>query len=125
MAKKVLIVCLACYTVLFLITGCQQKTLYFKGEGDYWEGSYTSNQTSNSENGEFMFGYKGKGKEKVGEVVYEITSNTGDRSGNINVDGRRFTHTTACSGCAKTSEDGEFKVVIKWDGKKDEFVLKR
>lgn len=124
-AKKMLLCSFSFCILSILLTGCQQKTYYFKGEGEYWEGSYTSNQTSDTEHGEFMFGYKGEGKEKVGEVVYEITSNSGSSSGNINVSGRTFTDSNACSGCVKTNEDEEFKVVIKWDGKKDEFILKR
>lgn len=108
---------------LILIAGCQQKTLNFKGEGDYWEGSYTSNQTSDSENGEFEFVYKGK--ENVKDIVYKITSNTGESSGNINVNGKRFTDSDGCSGCLVSNEDDEFNVVIKWDGKEDTFTLKK
>jgi hypothetical protein len=120
--KKTTFFIIAFCSLLF-ITGCQQKTLYFKGEGDYWEGSYTSNQTSDSENGEFEFVYKDEGS--VGELSYKITSNTGESSGNINVNGKRFTDSNACSGCAVSNEDEEFHVVIKWDGKEDEFTLKK
>ncbi|MFI8685784.1 hypothetical protein [Rossellomorea sp. NPDC077527] len=123
--KKKLLYILAFFLFLIFLSGCQQETYYYKGEGDYWEGSYTSNQTSDRENGEFVFGYKGEGEGDVGEIVYEITSNTGDHDGNRYVYGRTFTTTTACSGCAKPNEDDEFKVVIKWGGKKDEFTLKR
>ncbi|WP_142675566.1 hypothetical protein [Rossellomorea aquimaris] len=121
--KRMLLVSMTFYTIVTLLTGCQQKTLSFEGKGDYWEGSYISNQTSNSENGEFMFGYTGE--ESIGEIEYFITSRAGDSSGNINVDGKVFTRSTACSGCAKTVEDDEFHVVIQWDGKEDSFTLKR
>jgi hypothetical protein len=121
--KKILLFSLTFYIILSLLTGCQQKTLYFKGEGDYWEGSYISHQTSDSENGEFEFIYKGKGNVK--DIVYKITSNTGESSGNINVKGKSFKDSKACSGCAVSNEDEEFNVVIKWDGKEDSFTLKK
>lgn len=121
--KNILVSSLAFYTLLIVLTGCQQKTLYFKGEGEYWEGQYTSNQTINREDGEFQFVYKGMGTVK--DVVYKITSNTGESSGNITVNGKGFKDRESCSGCAVTYEDDEFKVVIKWDGKEDTFTLKK
>ncbi|TKD71507.1 hypothetical protein [Pseudalkalibacillus hwajinpoensis] len=121
--KKLQLSILAFVTLLILLVGCQQTTLSFKGEGDYWEGKYISNQTSEGENGEFRFGYKGK--DSVSDIEYKITSNTGNSSGEINVNGKSFTHSTSCTGCAKTNEDEEIKVIIKWDGTEDAFILKK
>lgn len=77
----------------------------------------------NTENGEFRFGYTGEGE--VGKLDYKIISHSGENSGHIVVDGKTFTHSTGCSGCAKPGEHDEFQVVIEWDAKKDEFTLKR
>lgn len=121
--KKVLLFTIVVCTFFILLIGCQQNTLYFKGEGEYWEGSYITNLTSNTENGEFEFVYKDK--DKVGDIVYSITSNTRESSGNLNIDGKKFTDSVSCSGCSKTGKKEEFKVIIKWDGKKDMFTLKK
>lgn len=91
--------------LLIILTGCQQKTHYFKGEGEYWEGQYTSNQTTNREDGEFQFVYKGMGTVK--DIVYKITSNTGESSGNITVNGKEFKDRESCSGCAVNYKDDE------------------
>ncbi|WP_137791283.1 hypothetical protein [Bacillus sp. E(2018)] len=121
--KKMLLLTFVFCTFFISLIGCQQNTLYFKGEGEYWEGSYITNLTSNTENGEFEFVYKDKGK--VGDIVYSITSNTRESSGNLNIDGKKFTDSVSCSGCFKTDKNEEFKVIIKWDGKEDMFTLKK
>jgi hypothetical protein len=46
-----------------------------------------------------------KGKDNVKDIVYKITSNTGESSGNINVNGKRFTDSVGCSGCLVSNED--------------------
>ncbi|RST76173.1 hypothetical protein D4T97_005160 [Siminovitchia acidinfaciens] len=111
---------------ILLSVACNQKTISFSGESDYWKGEYSANISDKGtrEDGKYIFGYKNATSDTSFDWV-EIEINDGETGRKEeNFKGATIIIPRSCSGCSVTREDTAIKVRIKWDGEMEEsFVL--
>jgi uncharacterized lipoprotein NlpE involved in copper resistance len=114
------------FLMIFILVGCNNKSISLIGVSDSWSGKYTANISGNKENGKYIFSYKnatGTGKELKN---LEITINDGEQvRKESNHKGAIIEMPTGCSGCAVTNETLPIKVKINWDDKEETFHLKQ
>jgi major membrane immunogen (membrane-anchored lipoprotein) len=115
------------FVILFvsILVGCGNKHIFLSGESENWKGEYSANIDGNTENGNYLFGYK-NGEKDTKFKNLEIIINDGKTvRKEDNHKGATITIPSSCSGCAVTREDEPIKVTIKWDDKNEEtFYLK-
>ncbi len=109
---------------LFLLVGCSNETLHFKGQSEHWKGEYITNVDGTSEDGQFEFVFKdGKQIKKNLEINVDGPTLGSKRTESESVE-TVIRMKTSCSGCAVTKDSDVFKVTIKWDGNEESFELK-
>ncbi|HWL24346.1 MAG TPA: hypothetical protein VNR38_11460 [Ureibacillus sp.] len=115
--------------VVFILSGCQSKTLTFEGESENWAAKITAMQDDNREIQDFVLVYQGEEKESVAgmEVNYKIEDHTGSSGGRGTLKGPgvlQIKGYSNCSGCAFVYEGTEIKITVEWEDKTETILLK-
>jgi hypothetical protein len=106
-----------------ILGGCSSDYLHFTGASDHWKGEYKVNLSENKEDGEFIFKYKKDEKEiNIKNFSVMVDDERGTKQDILKEKTVKLEN--RCSGCAVTTSDHHYKVVIKWDGHEESFYMK-
>lgn len=106
-----------------LLTACGPTSMRLEGESEHWEAYAEVNQTGEWETISITFAYKGDDLSEIGMVRYQTESTVGRSSGERELNGRTF-NTSGSSNGAKLSKGDNIEVLITWNDKTEQFVLK-
>lgn len=115
--------------VVFILSGCQSKTLNFEGESENWAAKITAMQDGDREIQDFVLSYRGEEQENVEgmEVNYKIEDHTGSSSGMGTLTSPgvlQIKSYSNCSGCAFVYESTEIEFTVEWEDKTETILLK-
>jgi hypothetical protein len=115
--------------LLLLLSACSSKTFTFIGETENWSAELKVTQTSNDyETQEFKLQFKGEDINSVGEINYNIDTNSGGFGYSdviLNKKGFLTGRDEANPTNAKVIENTEVKVTVEWNGKTETILLSK
>ncbi len=115
--------------LLLLLSACSSKTFTFIGETENWSAELKVTQTSNDyETQEFKLQFKGEDVNSVGEITYDIDTNSGGfgySDVKLNKNGFLTGRDEANPNNAKVIGNSEVKVSVEWNGKTETILLNK
>lgn len=115
--------------LLLLLTACSSKSFTFIGETENWSAELKVTQTSNDyETQDFKLQFKGEDINSVGEIAFNIDTNSGGfgyRDVKLNKNGFLTGRNEANLTNAKVIENSEVKVTVVWNGKTETILLSK
>lgn len=115
--------------LLLLLTACSSKSFTFIGETENWSAELKVTQTSNDyETQDFKLQFKGEDINSVGEIAFNIDTNSGGfgyRDVKLNKNGFLTGRNEVNPTNAKVNGNSEVKVTVVWNGKTETILLNK